>query len=68
MSRNIPPVRQWRVRFYCDKILLAEITVETINKMFARWLARDHFMVQSVQRYMAHNRVTVSLVQHTQGE
>ena len=62
MSRMIPPVRQWKVRYYCGKILLAEITVETINKRFARWLARDRFMVQSVERFMAHNRVTVSLL------
>ncbi len=62
MSR-IPPVRQWRVRHYCGHILLAEHIVETINKRFARWLARDHVMASDYTRLLATARVTVSLVQ-----
>ncbi len=62
MSKAIPRVRRWRVRYHCNRILLAEITVETINKQFARWLARDHFWATAPRvRCMACNRVTVSL-------
>jgi hypothetical protein len=62
MSRNIPPVRRWRVRYYLDHTLLAEITVETINKRFAKWLARDRFIAKHPARYLAATSVTASLV------
>ncbi len=60
MSR-IPPVRRWIVRYHCGHILLAEFTIETINKRFARWLARDRLMAVDYTRLLAANRITVSL-------
>ena len=63
MRKNIPPVRHWRVRYWMDKTMLAEVTVETINKRFAKWCARDHVLATKPERWMAANRVTVSLVQ-----
>lgn len=62
MSRNIPPVRYWCVRYYLGRTLLAEITVETINRRFATWLARDRIIATHLDRYMAADRVTISLV------
>jgi hypothetical protein len=59
MSR-IPPVRQWRVRYYMGHTLLADFIVETINKRFARWLARDRLMAEHVDRLLAADRVTIS--------
>lgn len=60
MSRNIPPVRRWRVRFYMNHTLLADVVVETINKRFARWMAGDRVRADHLDRYLATNRVTVS--------
>lgn len=62
MSRNIPRVRQWQVRYYMGKTLLADIVVETINKRFAKWEARDCIIAKHLDRYLAADRVTVSLV------
>lgn len=59
----IPKVRQWRVRYYLGKTLLAEVIVETINKQFARWMARDHVLACGHwQRVFAADRITISLV------
>jgi hypothetical protein len=60
MSR-IPPVRRWCVRYYLDRLLLAEIVVETINRQFARWMARERLRAVHLDRYLASNRETVSL-------
>lgn len=62
MSRNIPSVRQWRVRYYMGATLLADIVVETINKRFALWEARDRIITKHLDRYIAADRVTVSIV------
>lgn len=40
MSKSIPPVRLWRVRYWQGKALLKTCYVSTINKRFARNLAR----------------------------
>ena len=64
MSRNIPSVRQWQVRYYMGATLLAEIVVETINKRFALWEARDCIIAKHLDRYLAADRVTVSLVKN----
>ena len=61
MSRNIPPVRRWRVRYYLDRCELAEIIVDAPNRMFAKWAARDRFRRVQPVRYLASNRETVSL-------
>lgn len=57
----IPKVRRWTVRYYLDRILLAEVIVEAPNKRFARWAARDRVRDRDLQRYIAANRETVSL-------
>jgi hypothetical protein len=44
------------------KTLLAEIDVLTINKMFARWMAGDQLRVDHIDRYLAADRETVSLL------
>jgi hypothetical protein len=44
------------------KTLLAEIDVLTINKMFARWLAKDRILAEHFDRWCATDRVTVSLL------
>jgi hypothetical protein len=57
MSRGIPPVRRWRVTYWLDGRVLAATEVDTINKRFARWLARE-------RAWLAHanaDKVTVSL-------
>jgi len=60
MSR-IPPVRRWIVRYYLDKLLLAEITVDAPTKLFARWAAHDRIRAVHLDRYLAANKVTASL-------
>jgi hypothetical protein len=56
---RIPPVRTWRVRYYDQhNVLMSEVFVGTINKRFAKWLARERNWLQA---YYAH-RTTVSLV------
>ncbi len=59
MSRNIPPVRQWRVRFYAGDKIVAQATIETINKWFARQMANEQ-LGYVWQRWA--DRCTVSLV------
>lgn len=58
----IPKCRVWRVRYFMGKTLLAEIDVLTINKMFARWMAGDQLRVDHLDRYLAADRETVSLL------
>jgi hypothetical protein len=41
MSRGIPPVRRWRVRYHLANGNTYTVYVQTINKRFARWLGRD---------------------------
>ena len=41
MSRNIPRVRIWRVRYHMPDHSRRDIFVATINKRFARWEAHD---------------------------
>ncbi len=60
MSRNIPKVRRWRVRFYMNHTLLADMVVDAINKRFAWWAARDQMIATHLDRYMARDRVTIS--------
>lgn len=50
------------MRYYMGKTLLAEIDVETVNKMFARWMARDRIMADHFDRFVAADRVTVALL------
>lgn len=61
MSR-IPPVRTWRVRYFVNGRIALSVDVETINKRFARWLARDHAWSCATIREHGAERVTVSLV------
>ncbi len=58
MSRNIPPVRQWRVRFYAGDRLIVSTVVETINKWFARQLANEACGYPAIRS----DKITVSLV------
>ena len=60
--RGIPPVRIWRVRYFLNRILLAEFEVLAPNKRFARWEAYDRLLVDRPARYLAANRVTVALL------
>lgn len=57
---HIPKVRRWRVRFYMERTLLADMVVETINKRFARWLACERIRADHLDRYMATSKITVS--------
>ena len=41
MSRNIPRVRLWRVRYHMPDETRRDVYVRTINKRFARWEARE---------------------------
>jgi hypothetical protein len=58
MSQGIPPVRTWRVRFYDGAAVIADVTIDTINKRFARWLANERNGYPAVRS----TRVSVSLV------
>lgn len=60
MSRNIPRVRRWRVRFYMGHTLLADMVVDAINKRFARWAACDRLRAVHLDRYLASDKVTCS--------
>lgn len=60
MSRNIPQVRRWRVRFYMGHTLLADLVVDAPTKLFARWAARDRVRADHLDRYLATNKITVS--------
>lgn len=60
MSRNIPPVRRWRVRFYMGHTLLADLIVDAINKRFARATACQRVAHEQWQRYVATDKVTCS--------
>jgi hypothetical protein len=60
MSRNIPAVRRWRVRYYMNHTLLADFVVDAINKRFALWAARDEIIARHLDRYLAADKVTVS--------
>jgi hypothetical protein len=63
MSRNIPQMRRWCVRFWLKQIMLAEFIVDAPNKQFAKWAARGEFMLHGpLDRFIARDRVTVSLV------
>jgi len=44
MSRAVPIVQSWRVRYYNGGTLLACVTVMAPNRRFARWNARDQLM------------------------
>jgi len=57
MSRNIPPVRTWRVRLYDDVRCFAFYDVDTINKRFARMLTWEKYPSQFTRAA----RVTVAL-------
>jgi hypothetical protein len=39
----IPPVRRWRVRFLRAGQTVADVSVDTVNRRFARWLALEKF-------------------------
>jgi hypothetical protein len=60
-SVMIPKVRHWRVRYWMGKTLLADIVVATINKRFALWEARDCIIAKHLDRYIAADRISVSL-------
>ena len=61
MSRGIPPVRWWRVKFYKGGQLIGLTHVQTINKRFARWLARDKLRAAGVSVWEA-DKATASVV------
>ncbi len=65
MSRNIPPVRRWRVRFYLEHTLLADITVDAVNRMFAQWAAKDRLRAVHLDRYLASDKMTCSPVKRS---
>ncbi len=44
MSRNIPPVRQWRVRYHFDNGQHYDYLTMAPTKLFARWNASDHVL------------------------
>jgi hypothetical protein len=56
---RIPPVRKWRVRYWQGATVTREVTVETINKRFAAWGARDRL---GWLAWSHATRVSVSLV------
>jgi hypothetical protein len=60
VSRNIPRVRRWRVRFYMGHTLLADMVVDAPTKLFARWASRDHIIREHLDRYLATDKITVS--------
>jgi len=60
MSRNIPHVRRWRVRFYMRHTLLADCIVDAPTKLFARWAANERVRAEHLDRYLATDRVTCS--------
>lgn len=39
----MPHVRRWRIRFLRDGQTVAQVTVATVNRRFARWLALEEF-------------------------
>lgn len=41
MARGIPPVRTWQVTYHLPHGAKCHVYVDTINKRFARWIARD---------------------------
>lgn len=41
--RVIPPVRPWRVVFYREGCEIARVTVHTVSRRFARFLALEEF-------------------------
>lgn len=57
MTRNIPQSREWRVRGYRNGREIYCHNVRTINKRFARWIARDEI---GWSRFSAADRVTVA--------
>ena len=60
MSRNIPRVRRWRVRYYMGATLLAEIIVAAPTRLFARWSANDRIREVHLDRYLAADKVTIA--------
>lgn len=66
MSRGIPKVRRWKVKAYDEKGRLVGTTyVDTINRSFARWLARDKFLAILGANAWVHQvvRLTASVAQ-----
>lgn len=63
MSKSIPPVRKWKVRYWNGKELYLSVFAEGPNKEFARWHARDDLMAQGLFMDVWENcdRITVSL-------
>jgi len=41
MSKRIPPVRIWCVRYWQGDTIAQQVLVTTINKRFAKWMARE---------------------------
>jgi hypothetical protein len=61
MSRGIPPVRTWRVRYHFIDGTHRDFCLDTISKRFACWLARDQ-AIDAPFVFATVERVTVSLV------
>jgi hypothetical protein len=60
MSRHVPRVRRWRVRYHLEpEGLHCTVFVRTINKRFACWEARD--MVRGKAWFPFVTRESVSL-------
>jgi hypothetical protein len=59
--RHVPPVRTWRVRYYLNTILLADLLVQAPTRLFARWAANERVRHVHMDRYLAANRVSISL-------
>ena len=56
---HIPKVRLWRVQYWKEDLVFAEVTINTINKRFARWIARDYV---GWTKANSADRITVSIV------
>jgi hypothetical protein len=54
---NIPRVRPWLVNYWLAGKVFKSVKVDTINKRFAAWLARD--TAGGWQAYMTADKITV---------
>jgi hypothetical protein len=63
MSRNVPPVRRWIVRYYRGGALVALVPVLAVNKEFARWAAhrKSNSLLDGLPLPIAADNVTVAL-------
>ncbi len=67
MSRNIPAVRQWRVRYHLSNGRHYDFVTMAPNKLFARWNVSDHVIASFPgtpwsELWGTTNKVTISLI------